>query len=118
MSMLTARNIELQQRLGALKSELNTEGHDVDTWLSSCTADLDYSVSTQTASEAEMYRTFEGDVDEDDDQQDFHSSVSTGKPSLDIPFTNGHDDLDTNNNHQGIQSILNHSCECLAFTIC
>lgn len=63
IAQLTSRQAELQQRLGCLKSELNTEGHDVNTWLDSC-SDIDHSVSTQTASEAEMYRSFDDDHDE------------------------------------------------------
>lgn len=59
---LTYRNIELQQRLRTLKAELNSEGHNVDTWLNSC-PDIDQSVSTRSASEAEMYRTFD-DIDD------------------------------------------------------
>jgi len=97
--LLTTRNIELQQRLGTLKTELNSEGHDVDTWLDSC-SDIDRSISTRTASEAEMYRTF------DDDDED----LSTTETKL----TNGHDDLDRNNNHQRIRSNINNSCECFA----
>ena len=63
IAQLTSRHAELQQRLGCLKNELNTEGHDVDTWLDSC-SDIDHSVSTQTASEAEMYRSFDDEHDE------------------------------------------------------
>jgi hypothetical protein len=95
--MLTSNNIELQRRLHSLKTELNSEGHDIDTWLDSC-SDIDRSISTRTASEAEMYRTF-------DDEEDFNSSTTETK------LTNEHDDLDTNNNHHGIKS-----CEC--FAIC
>lgn len=58
--LLTQRNHELQCRLNSLKTDLNAEGHNVDTWLESCT-DIDYSTSTRTASEAEMYRTFDDD---------------------------------------------------------
>ena len=105
--MLTARNIELQQRLRSLKTDLNAEGHNVDTWLESCT-DLDHSISTRTASEAEMYRTF----DDDDDDDDMNSSA------FDSKLLNGHDDLDRNNNHSGIRTNLNNSCECFALTIC
>jgi hypothetical protein len=94
IALLTSRNIELQQRLGTLKTELNSEGHDVDTWLDSC-SDIDRSISTRTASEAEMYRTF------DDDDED----LSTTETKL----TNGHDDLDRNNNHQRIRSNINNS---------
>ncbi|CAF1396853.1 unnamed protein product [Adineta steineri] len=86
IALLTSRNIELQQRLRALKTDLNSEGHNVDTWLDSC-SDIDRSVSTRTASEAEMYRTF------DDDDDDMNSST------IETKLTNGHDDLDTNNNH-------------------
>jgi hypothetical protein len=134
IAILTARNGELQQRLGSLKTELNFEGHDVDTWLNSC-SDIDHSISTQTASEAEMYRTLDddnkGDDDDDDDdgdvtddvhqlqhQLDMNSTLQTMKSKTENKCFNGLDDLDTNNNHQGIQSILNHSCEFYAFTIC
>ncbi|CAF1046072.1 unnamed protein product [Adineta ricciae] len=98
VALLTARNIELQQRLRSLKSDLNAEGHNVDTWLESCT-DLDHSVSTRTASEAEMYRTF----DDNDDDDDMNSST------FDSKLLNGHDDLDRNNNHSGIRTNLNNS---------
>ncbi|CAF1441575.1 unnamed protein product [Adineta ricciae] len=98
IALLTARNIELQQRLRSLKTDLNAEGHNVDTWLESCT-DLDHSISTRTASEAEMYRTF----DEDDDYDDMNSST------FDSKLLNGHDDLDRNNNHSGIRTNLNNS---------
>ncbi len=69
VALLTSRNVELQRRLGSLKSDLNSEGHDVDTWLDSC-SDIDHSTSTRTASEAEMYRTF------DDEEEIDHSSKS------------------------------------------
>jgi len=91
MALLTSRNIELQQRLGTLKAELNSEGHDVDTWLDSC-SDIDRSVSTRTASEAEMYRTF------DDDDEDLNSETK---------LLNGHDDLDPNNNHHDTKQNIN-----------
>jgi hypothetical protein len=104
--MLTSRNIELQRRLSALKTELNSEGHDVDTWLGSC-SDIDRSISTRTASEAEMYRTF----DDDDDDDDLNTSTTETK------LINGHDDLDTNNNHHQIKSNINNSRECFAFAV-
>jgi len=91
MALLTSRNIELQQRLGTLKAELNSEGHDVDTWLDSC-SDIDRSVSTRTASEAEMYRTF------DDDDEDLNTETK---------LLNGHDDLDPNNNHHDTKQNIN-----------
>ncbi len=103
--MLTSRNIELQRRLSALKTELNSEGHDVDTWLGSC-SDIDRSISTRTASEAEMYRTFD-----DDDDDDLNTSTTETK------LINGHDDLDTNNNHHQIKSNINNSRECFAFAV-
>jgi hypothetical protein len=96
--LLTSRNIELQRRLGSLKSELNSDGHDVDTWLDSC-SDVDHSISTQTASEAEMYRTF----DDDDDDDDLNLSLQVNKSTTETKLLNGHDNLDTNNNHP---------CEC------
>ena len=71
--MLTSRNIELQRRLGSLKTDLNSEGHDVETWLETC-SDIDHSTSTLTASEAEMYRTFD-----DDDEIDKKSVDSIAK---------------------------------------
>jgi hypothetical protein len=95
--MLISRNVELQQRLQTLKTELNSEGHDVDTWLDSC-SDIDRSISTRTASEAEMHRSF-------DENEDLNASTTENK------LLNEHDDLDTNNNHHGIKS-----CEC--FAIC
>jgi hypothetical protein len=104
MAMLASRNIELQQRLGTLKTELNSEGHDVDTWLDSC-SDIDRSISTRTASEAEMYRTF-------DDDEDFNTSTTETK------LINGHDDLDTNNNHHDMKSNINNSRECFALAVC
>ncbi len=73
--MLTSRNIELQRRLGSLKTDLNSEGHDVDTWLDTC-SDIDHSTSTRTASEAEMYRTFD-----DDDEIDKKPIDSITKPN-------------------------------------
>ncbi|CAF2387175.1 unnamed protein product [Rotaria sp. Silwood2] len=96
IAILTSNNIDLQRRLGVLKTELNSEGHDVDTWLGTCT-DIDRSVSTCTASEAEMYRTF------DDDDDDLH----VPKKKL----INGHNDLDTNNNNNnvGIKTNINNS---------
>ncbi|CAF0818317.1 unnamed protein product [Rotaria sp. Silwood1] len=97
IAILTSNNIELQRRLGVLKTELNSEGHDVDTWLDTC-SDIDRSVSTCTASEAEMYRTF------DDDDDDLH--VTKKK------FINGHDNLDANNNNNnnhGIKTNINNS---------
>jgi hypothetical protein len=102
--MLASRNHELQRRLGTLKTELNSEGHDVDTWLDS-SSDIDHSISTRTASEAEMYRTF-------DDEEDFNSSTTETK------LLNGHDDFDTNNNHHGMKSNMNNSRECFAFAVC
>ncbi|UJR36148.1 hypothetical protein I4U23_028883 [Adineta vaga] len=99
IALLTARNIELQQRLRTLKTDLNAEGHNVDTWLDSC-PDVDRSVSTRTASEAEMYRTFD---DADDDYDDMNSSTFENK------LMNGHDDLDPNNNHPGIRTNLNNT---------
>jgi uncharacterized protein YoxC len=107
VAVLTSQNMELQQRLRTLKTDLNSEGHDVDTWLDSC-SDLDRSVSTRTASEAEMYRTF-GDGDDEDD---INASTIDGK------LMNGHGDLDNNNNHHGIRTHLNNSCECFALTSC
>ncbi|CAF0742930.1 unnamed protein product [Rotaria sordida] len=99
IAQLTSNNIELQKRLGVLKTELNSEGHDVDTWLDTC-SDIDRSISTCTASEAEMYRTF------DDDDEDLH--VTKKK------LINGHDDFDANNNnnnnhHHGIKTNINNS---------
>ncbi|CAF2687219.1 unnamed protein product [Rotaria sp. Silwood2] len=87
ITSLTSRSIELQNRLGCLKTELNSEGHNVDTWLESC-SDIDYSTSTRTASEAEMYRTFD-----DDDELDQNSQIN--KKST---------DLITNNNHNGTKT--------------
>jgi hypothetical protein len=63
--MLTSRNHELQRQLKSLKTDLNADGHNVETWLDTC-ADFDHSISTQTASEAEMYRIFDDSNDEDD----------------------------------------------------
>jgi hypothetical protein len=75
IASLSSRNIELQRRLGSLKTDLNSEGHDVDTWLDTC-SDIDHSTSTRTASEAEMYRTFD-----DDDEVDRKSIDSITKPN-------------------------------------
>jgi hypothetical protein len=75
IALLTSRNIELQRRLGSLKTDLNSEGHDVDTWLDTC-SDIDHSTSTRTASEAEMYRTFD-----DDDEIDKKPIDSITKPN-------------------------------------
>lgn len=102
VTQLTAHNIELQRRLHALKTELNSEGHEVETWLDSC-SDLDRSISTRTASEAEMYRSFDDDDDAVDDGDDFNSSRTEPK------LINGHDDLDRNNNHHGMKLNLNNS---------
>ncbi|CAF0794361.1 unnamed protein product [Rotaria sordida] len=101
IAQLTSNNIELQKRLGVLKTELNSEGHDVDTWLDTC-SDIDRSISTCTASEAEMYRTF----DDDDDDDDLHITKKK--------LINGHDDFDANNNnnnnhHHGIKTNINNS---------
>jgi hypothetical protein len=90
VTKLTSRNLELQRRLHTLKSELNSEGHDVDTWLDTC-SDIDRSISTRTASESEMYRTF-------GDDEDLNSST------IETKLLHEHDDLDTNNNHHGIKS--------------
>jgi hypothetical protein len=76
IASLTSRNIELQRRLGSIKTDLNSEGHDVDTWLDSC-SDIDHSTSTRTASEAEMYRTFD-----EDDEIDQNSQLN--KKSIDL----------------------------------
>ena len=104
IALLTSRQHDLQQRLGALKSELNSEGHNVDTWLGSC-SDLDRSVSTRTASEAELYRTFDDDDDETSPMQN--------------KFTNGLETFDPNNNnsHQ-IKPTTNKTRECFAFAVC
>ena len=80
---MSARNAELQRRLGSLKVELNAEGHDADTWLESC-SDIDHSVSTRTASEAEMYRTI------DDVSDDPHNESSElNRKSNDVINQNG-----------------------------
>ena len=105
MVILTSRNNELQRCLGTLKSELNSEGHNVDTWLSSC-SDIDHSVSTCTASEAEMYQTFDNDAD------------LNARSTIETKIINGDDDLNTNHNHHGMRSNKNKSCECLAFAVC
>lgn len=97
LASLTAHNVELQDRLSSLKTELNSEGHNVDTWLDSY-PDIDYSTSTRTASEAEMYRTFD-----DDDEMDHNSSIN--KKSI---------DLITNNNHNGTKT---NSCKYILFKI-
>ncbi len=47
----------------------------MDTWLDTC-SDIDHSTSTRTASEAEMYRTFD-----DDDEVDRKSIDSITKPN-------------------------------------
>lgn len=103
IALLTSRHNELQQRLGVLKSELNSEGHDVNTWLDTY-SDLDHSVSTRTASEAELYRTFDDDEDEDCSNRN--------------KLTNGHDHLDSNNNSHDIKSTTNKTRECFAFAVC
>jgi hypothetical protein len=79
IAALTSRNIELQNRLNTLKTELNSEGHDVDTWLDTC-SDIDHSVSTRTASEAEMHRT----IDDDDDDSIDQNSLINKKSSIDL----------------------------------
>lgn len=73
--MLTTRNAELKRRLNSLITDLNSSGHNVDAWLANCT-EIDHSISTDTASEAEMYRT----VDENDEQE-LHSHSPGLKPS-------------------------------------
>jgi hypothetical protein len=93
LALLSSRNTELQRRLSTLKTELNSEGHNVDTWLDSC-SDIDRSISTRTASEAELYRTF------DDDDEDLNPETK---------LSNGHDDLDSNNNHHDMKSNINHT---------
>lgn len=67
--------MELQRRLSSLKSDLNSEGHDVETWLETC-SDMDYSTSTRTASEAEMYRTVDDDDDDDGEEMEKKSSMN------------------------------------------
>ncbi|CAF1530953.1 unnamed protein product [Rotaria magnacalcarata] len=99
IAMLTSNNVELQRRLGTLKTELNSEGHNVDTWLESC-SDIDRSISTCTASEAEMYRTFD---DDDDDKNEDDQQLKKTK------LLNGNSPLDTNNNHNGIKTNMNNS---------
>jgi len=61
-----------------LKSDLNSEGHDVDTWLDSC-SDIDHSTSTRTASEAEMYRTFDDDDEIDKKSIDLITKTNSCK---------------------------------------
>ncbi|CAF3185382.1 unnamed protein product [Rotaria socialis] len=99
IAMLTSNNIELQRRLGAVKTELNSEGHNVDTWLESY-SDIDHSISTCTASEAEMYRTFD---DDDDDKNEDDQQLKKTK------LLNENSHLDTNNNHSGIKTNMNNS---------
>jgi len=70
---LTYRNLELQERLRTLKFELNSQGHHVDQWLHSC-PELDRYISTCSASEAEMYRSFD----------DYDEQISTTKSILHI----------------------------------
>lgn len=108
IALLTSRQHELQQRLGALKNELNSEGHNVDTLLNSC-PEIDHSVSTRTASEAELYRGFDSDDDDDDD--------GTNHPTQ-TKFSNGHDTLDSNNNSHEIKPTSNKTRECFAFAVC
>ena len=78
IAALTSRNMELQRRLSALKSDLNSEGHNVETWLDTC-SDMDYSTSTRTASEAEMYRTFDEEEEMEKKSMDFLSKTNTCK---------------------------------------
>lgn len=78
--LLTQRNHELRCRLNSLKTDLNAEGHNVDTWLESCT-DIDYSTSTRTASEAEMYRTF--DDDDEIEKKSIDSITKTNSYGID-----------------------------------
>lgn len=73
IAALTSRNVELQRRLSSLKSDLNSEGHDVETWLDNC-PEIDYSTSTRTASEAEMYRTI--DDEEEIEKKSTINSIS------------------------------------------
>ena len=105
IALLTSRHNELQQRLGVLKNELNSEGHDVTTWLDTC-SDIDHSVSTRTASEAELYRTFD---DDDDGDEDYYTRNK---------LSNGHDHLDPNNNSHDIKSTTKKTRECFAFAVC
>ncbi|CAF1526594.1 unnamed protein product [Rotaria sordida] len=93
IASLTSRSIELQNRLSCLKTELNSEGHNVDTWLNTC-SDIDYSTSTRTASEAEMYRTIDDDDIDDDDQLDQNPHIN--KKSIDI--------ITNNNNHHSTKT--------------
>ena len=76
MTLLTNRNAELQRRLNALKNDLNANGHNVETWLANC-PDVEHSISTETASEAEMYRT----IDENDEHEMNNSNSPTLKTS-------------------------------------
>ncbi|CAF3662242.1 unnamed protein product [Rotaria socialis] len=100
IASLTSRSIELQDRLGCLKTELNSEGHNVDTWLDTC-SDIDYSTSTRTASEAEMYRT----LDEDDDELD-HSSHLNKKP-IDVIVNHNLHGIKTNSYSIDPKTIVN-----------
>lgn len=70
--------MELQRRLNALKSDLNSDGHNVETWLDTC-SDMDYSTSTRTASEAEMYRTIDDEEEMEKKSMDFLSKTNTCK---------------------------------------
>ncbi|UJR09950.1 hypothetical protein I4U23_014173 [Adineta vaga] len=88
IALLTTHNAELQCRLGSLKTELTSDGHDIDTWLESC-SDMDHSTSTRTASEAEMYRTIDDDDDGDDDDDEHDQSSQINKKSIDLLNHNG-----------------------------
>lgn len=52
----------------------------MDTWLDSC-SDIDHSTSTRTASEAEMYRTFDDD-DDDMEKKSIDSITKTNSCKL------------------------------------
>ena len=81
---LTSRNVELQRRLTILKNELNSQGHQVDSWLDSCSTDIDHSISTQTASEADMYRNFDENDDHDEEESISASLIRKSNDSLAI----------------------------------
>ena len=70
-------------------------------------------MSTRTASEAEMYRTFDDDDAGDDDPSHVHAASQLNKSLSETKLLNGHDALDSNNNYPGVQSILNNTRECL-----
>ncbi|CAF1427394.1 unnamed protein product, partial [Didymodactylos carnosus] len=103
IQVLSSRHVELQRRLKKLKDELNQDGHDVDQWLDAC-SDADRSTSTNTASEAEMYRSFDGDLDHLDDDNHNHDE-RRGRRTRDNQDNESTDSLEFNEQSYSVEDL-------------